>query len=62
MVDLSALSPSDKQELKNDVEDIFKVGDKKYVTAKVTDQGLQGRISGPMVGIRGAGINIGIAF
>ena len=62
VVDLHELSPSDKATLRTDIEDLFKVGDRKYINATVTDQGVQAKIDGPMLGLRGAGINIGIAF
>ena len=62
VVDLSELSSSDKEELKGDIENLLTVGNKQYITATVTNQGVQAKIDGPMLGFRGAGINIGIAF
>ena len=60
--DLSSMSSADKEGVKEDLEGLISIGDKKFVTATVTNQGVQARIDGPMVGLRGAGINIGIAF
>jgi hypothetical protein len=60
--DLSGMSPADKAGVKDDIESFFDTGNKKYITATVTDQGVQAKIDGPMVGLRAAGINIGIAF
>lgn len=60
--DLSGMSSADKAGVKEDIEGLISIGDKKFVTATVTNQGVQARIDGPMVGLRGAGINIGIAF
>jgi len=62
MVDLSELSSGDRQTLKEDIEGLFTVGDRNYINATVTDKGVQAKIDGPMLGLRGAGINIGIAF
>lgn len=62
VVDLSELSSFDKEELKGDIENLLTVGNKQYITATVTNQGVQAKIDGPMLGFRGAGINIGIAF
>jgi hypothetical protein len=62
VADLSGMSAADKEGIKEDVEGLINIGDKKFVTATVTDQGVQARIDGPMIGLRGAGINIGIAF
>ncbi|MBN9386105.1 MAG: hypothetical protein J0H74_35435 [Chitinophagaceae bacterium] len=62
LADLSAMSPSDKEAVKEDIEGLINIGDKKFITATVTNQGVQAKIDGPMVGLRGAGINIGIAF
>ena len=60
--DLSGMSASEKADVKDDMESFFNVGDKQYINAAVTDQGVQARVDGPMFGLRGAGINIGIAF
>ncbi|HVW62442.1 MAG TPA: hypothetical protein VHC48_20465 [Puia sp.] len=62
MADLSGMSAEDKAGVKDDIESFFNVGDKKYITATVNDQGVQAKIDGPMFGLRAAGINIGIAF
>ena len=59
---LSDMPDQDRQFLKSDIEGLFTAGNKQYITATVTDQGVQAKISGPMIGIRGAGINLGIAF
>ncbi|QCR24843.1 DUF3575 domain-containing protein [Pontibacter sp. SGAir0037] len=60
--DLSPLSASQKAELEQDIEDILVIGDKQYIDATVTDQGVTGKLNGPLAGIRGLGFNIGIAF
>ena len=59
--DLSGLSDQDKSDLKNNVEDIFTFGDKKYLTAAVSDTGITGTISGPAIGIRSC-LSIGFVF
>lgn len=62
VTDLSSMSDQDRQSLKSDIEGLFTANNKQYLTATVTSQGVQAKLSGPMVGIRGAGINLGIAF
>jgi hypothetical protein len=62
VTDLSSMSDADKQGLKSDIEGIFTANNHQYILATVTNQGVQAKLSGPMVGIRGAGINLGIAF
>jgi hypothetical protein len=62
VADLSGMPAADKADVKDDIEGFFNVGDKQYISATVTDQGVQAKIDGPMVGLRAAGISIGIAF
>lgn len=59
--DLSGLSGQEKSDLKDNVEDIFTLGDKKYLTATVGDNGITGSISGPPIGIRSC-LSIGFVF
>ncbi len=60
--DLSAMSQEDKDELKNEIEDMATINGKKYMDVTVNDNGAFGDASGPFAGIRGLGFNIGIAF
>jgi len=62
VTNLSDMPDEDRQYLKSDIEGLFTANNKQYITATVTDQGVQAKISGPMIGIRSAGINLGIAF
>jgi len=59
--DLSDLSDEEKSDLKENVEDLFTISNKKYLTSTISDRGIDGKISGPFFGAR-SGICVGIAF
>ncbi|MBC5774747.1 DUF3575 domain-containing protein [Pontibacter sp. KCTC 32443] len=60
--DLTMMPEGDRADLEADIEEVFTIGDKKYVDATVKDNGMFGKMNGPFAGIRGLGFNIGIAF
>lgn len=60
--DLSSLSGADKQNLKEELDGILEVNDRRWITSTVNDEGVTGKIDGPFVGIRGLGFSLGIAF
>lgn len=60
-IDLTAMSQQDKKNLKDDLESTATIRDKKYLTAEVTNSGVNAKIKGPLIGIRG-GFSLGIAF
>jgi hypothetical protein len=60
--DLSEMSPAEKAGLKEDIEHYVSIGDKQYMEATVTDEGVKAKAFGPFLGVRGFGINLGIAF
>jgi hypothetical protein len=62
LTDLSAMSQADKDYLRDDIEGIISIGDKEYIKATVTDDGVRTKFDGPFAGIRAAGISLGIAF
>ena len=62
LTNLSDLTTAQKQDLKNELEEKFVFNDKKYLTVDVTNQGVQAKINGPVIGIRSFGINVGFAF
>jgi len=59
--DLSALSSDEQARLKSKIEDLYTLTNSKYLSASVTDQGVHGKISGPLYGIR-TSLSVGIAF
>jgi hypothetical protein len=59
---LSTLTASDRQNVKDDIEDKFVIADKSYVTATVENSGVKTHVDAPFIGIRGLGFNLGIAF
>lgn len=59
--DLSYLTAGQKAELKDQLESLYNVAGVKYLTANVTDQGVQGKLSGLFFGVK-SGILIGVAF
>lgn len=60
--DLSGLSDEEKNNLKANISEIFLIFDKNYLSNfMVTDDGINGNISGPFIGIRSA-ISIGLIF
>ncbi|WP_158642844.1 DUF3575 domain-containing protein [Mucilaginibacter ginsenosidivorax] len=61
--DLSGLSASDKQGLKDDIDSKFVLLNHNYVkSSSVTNSGVTAHASGPFAGIRGLGINLGFSF
>jgi hypothetical protein len=60
--DLSDMSDNDKALLKEDLESLVQIGNKQYITADVNNTGVNAKISGPFVGVRGMGLSLGIAF
>lgn len=62
MADLSDLSQEEKQDLEDEIEEMFNSGGKSYIEATVDDNGMRAKVNGPFAGIRGFGFNIGIAF
>jgi hypothetical protein len=59
---LSGLSDEEKNNLKANISEIFLIFDKNYLSNfMVTDDGINGNISGPFIGIRSA-ISIGLIF
>lgn len=62
LTDLSMLTEQERADLKAEVEDLFTIGDKKYVEATIKDNGMFGKLNGPFGGIRAFGFNLGIAF
>jgi hypothetical protein len=58
---LSELSEKDKEDLRDDINSLINISDKQYISATVTNDGVQATAKGPFVGIK-AGISIGIAF
>ncbi|WP_316813277.1 DUF3575 domain-containing protein [Pedobacter heparinus] len=61
LVDLSSMSAQEKSELKDDLESIATINDKQYLTATVSNDGVHGKVNGPLIGLR-AGFSLGIAF
>jgi len=62
-VDLSSMTAAEKAELQQDLESLLEVQDISYISeVSVTDEGVKAKVDGPFLGIRGAGINLGIAF
>jgi len=60
--DLSALSEPEKNELKENITEMFDIFNKNYITnLTINDKGLNGKISGPFLGIRSA-ISFGYIF
>lgn len=61
VVDLTGMSVADKQELKNELNDMIEINGKKYINSTVTNNGIQAIINGPFAGAR-TGLSLGIAF
>lgn len=62
--DLSTMTPQEKIDMENDINDIMpEINNKKILTeVKVDNNGVKGKLDGPFAGIRGLGISIGYAF
>jgi hypothetical protein len=61
-VDLSAMPATEKADLKEEIEALAEINGKRYVTATVVDKGVSAKADGPLIGIRGLGFSLGIAF
>ncbi len=61
-VDLSAMSETEKADLKENLEALAEINGKRYISATVVDKGISAKADGPLIGIRGLGFSIGIAF
>ena len=61
-VNLSTLTPTDKNNLKADLESKFTLLNKSYATATVDNSGVKTVTNAPFIGLRGLGFNLGIAF
>lgn len=62
VTNLSGMTDAEKAGLEEDIEHYVSFSDRISVDATVTDNGAKAKADGPFVGIRGLGINIGIAF
>lgn len=62
LTDLSQLSAQDKEDLKDDLESLVQIGDKKNITATVQNDGIRADIDMPFIGVRGLGLTVGFAF
>lgn len=58
---LNSLSNTDRQTLKDDLDNILVINKKSFLTTTVNDQGIAAKINGPFAGVR-MGISLGIAF
>ncbi|HEX2536052.1 MAG TPA: DUF3575 domain-containing protein, partial [Chitinophagaceae bacterium] len=52
--DLSSMSPQERQNLKEEMESLFEVNDKRYITAEVSNTGVKAKLDGPFAGLRSA--------
>lgn len=62
LTDLSDLDEQDRADLKDELESLIEIGDKKNITATVSDDGIRANVSMPFVGVRGLGFTVGFAF
>jgi hypothetical protein len=62
LTDLSDLDEQDRADLKEDLESLIEIGDKKNITATVSDDGIRADVSMPFLGVRGLGFTVGFAF
>lgn len=61
--DLSTMTPQEKIDMENDINDIApEFNNKKILQAKVDNNGVKGKLDGPFAGVRALGISIGWAF
>lgn len=61
LTDLSSMTAAEKTELKEELESKVEINGKQYLTATVTNEGIQVKADGPLIGLRG-GLSIGLAF
>ncbi|MBB5439410.1 hypothetical protein HDC92_003103 [Pedobacter sp. AK017] len=61
LADLSTMTPEEKADLKNELESKVEISGKQYLTATVTNEGVNAKADGPLIGLRG-GLSLGIAF
>lgn len=61
-INLSGMSPADRQQLQNELNDLVSIGKNDYINATVTPQGVTGTIKGPFAGVRLGSLSVGIAF
>lgn len=59
---LTALSDGEKQRLKSDLEETLVIGDRQFINTTVNNNGITGKVNGPYIGIRAAGLSVGIVF
>ena len=62
LTDLSDLDEQQRADLKNDLESLIEIGNKKNITAEVRDDGLRADVKMPFIGVRGLGLTVGISF
>lgn len=60
--DRVGLSETDKQSIKEDLEDRFQLGDKKILSVSYNKDRFTATASGPYIGIRAIGLSIGVVF
>jgi len=60
--DLSHMSQAEQAGLEEDLEHFVKLGNRYQLEATVDDRGVSATTDAPFVGIRGFGLNFGIAF
>lgn len=60
--DFRNMPESNRRDLENEIEERFTVGGKQLIEATITDNGGFGKVDAPFMGIRGFGINLGLAF
>ncbi len=60
--DLSSMTAAEKSALQDELESWIEIGDKNYIEATVTDQGAKAKVDDMLLGIRGLGFCLGIAF
>lgn len=62
LADLSDLSEQDRADLKDELESLIEIGDRKNITATVREDGVRADVSMPFLGVRGLGFTVGFAF
>ena len=62
LADLSSLSEQEKVDLQEELESLVEFGNKRYISANVSNQGVLGKVDGPFAGVRGLGFSLGLAF
>lgn len=59
--DLRDMPMSERRDLEEEIESLGEVGNKRYLEATVTDNGVNAKANGPFAGLR-AGFTLGVAF